>query len=269
LLDGGAGEAQHITLHLGLDAYKVPASAWSQGVSGGHTVYTASWRPRGWSAAARAVLTVDATSRRWSLEVRRGHIAQAMLSAGGGGLPVAPTSPGQAARPDIAVACTATFAAAPTHPAGVNDESGAAGAAVDMRNATIATVVDMRHPATARFALTGVRVARSLLHQSGVDLAVNGVALHVGPFTRQGNASVASGRTPSGILLTCRSTAAGDFSLILTGGNLAERLRSEFMVQNVTLAVGTGPDAPSGTMAPVPTSITRIQPVPATGELAR
>jgi hypothetical protein len=269
-LDGSAAtRSQPLRLWIGSDAYRVPAAAWHATKRGGHLVFTKKWRPRGWSAPSLIVLTVDANSRRWSLDVTRGRMTQPLLSAAGGGLPVRVVCPGQALQPAIPVACAATFRAALTRPAGGSAGARAPNVAVDMRAAKIATVVDTRHPATARFALTGVRVGRSLLHRSGMDLAINGTALHVGPFKKSGKAYTATGRLADGVRTTCRYTTAGAFSLTLTGGDLAERLLDEFVVQNVTLTVGAGKDAPSGTMVPVPTSIANVRPVPASGELAR
>jgi hypothetical protein len=269
-LDGTAAtRSQPLRLCIGSDVYRVPAAAWHKTKRAGHTIYTKQWRPRGWSARSLVVLTVDVNGRRWSLDIARGSMTQPLVSTGGGGLPVLMACPGQALQPAIPVACKATFKAALARPAGVKAGAKAVNVAVDMRAAKIATVVDTRHPASARFALTGVRVRRSLLQRSGMDLAINGTALHVGPFKKDGNAYVASGRLADGVHTKCRYTTAGAFSLTLTGGDLADRLRDEFMVQNVTLAVGAGHDALSGTMVPVPTSIARIRPVPATGELAR
>jgi len=271
-LDGTAADgAQPLRLSIGTDSYKIPASAWHRQKRDGHIVYTKKWRPRGWSKQAKAMarLTIDTTVRRWSLEVRRGRMTQPMRDAAGGGLPVRLASSPKAVQPDIPVACTATFRAARSHPAGVKVGATATDAAVDLRGAAISTAVDTRHPGKARFALTGVRVRPDLLQRSGMDLAVNGTGFHVGPFKRDGGAYVATGRLPDGVRTACRYTTGGGLSLTLTGGDLAERLRDEFMIQNVTLTVGAGPDAPSGGMTPVPTRIAGIRVVPATGALAR
>jgi hypothetical protein len=268
-LDGtAADDAQPLRLCVGSDAYAVPAPAWKRAVRDGHVLYTTRWRPRGWSKGAGVQLTVDATSRRWSLALSHGRVSQAMLSVAGGGLPLRLVCSGQAAQPAVPVACSATFKAAPTRPAGIVQGARAAGGAVDLRRATVATIVDARTPRTARFALAGVQLRPDLFRRSGMELAVNGTAVHVGRFVEDGTSYVATTRAAGGARGECRYTAAGTLSLTLTGGDLFDRLSAEFVVQNVVLTVGSGPDAPSGAMAPVPTSVTGARLAPANGGLA-
>jgi hypothetical protein len=261
--------AKPLVLSIGSDAYRIPGSAWHGQKQDGHVVYTKRWRPRGWNKQAIVRLSVDITSRRWSLDVRRGRVTQPMLGVATGGLPIALACSGAAAQPDIPVACAATFRAAHTRPAGVRPGVRAKAGPVDLQGARISTAVDTRDPGAARFILAGAHVQRDLLRRSGMDLAINGTGFHVGPFRRGGGAYVATGRLADGVRTSCRYTPEGDLSLRLIGGNLADRLRSEFMTQNVTLTVGAGRDAPTGTMAPVATSISGVRPVPATGLLAR
>ena len=257
-----AASEQPLTLCVGTDTYAIPRRAWGRADRDGHAVYIMRWRPRDWSGEGLVRLAVDATSRCWSLAVSGGRVSQAMLSVAGGGLPVRLVCPGQAAQPDFPVACSATFKAASARPAGVAKGASAAGP-VDLRHATIATTVDASRPQAARFVLTGVRLQSGLFRRSGMQLAVNGTVIRVGRFARDGKAYVGAVRLADGVRGDCRY-AAGVLSLTLTGGDLADRLVDEFMVQNVVLTVGTGAQATSGSMAPVPTSVTGSRPVPAT-----
>ena len=159
---------------------------------------------------------VDTTSRRWSLAVIGARVSQAMLSVAGGGLPAQFVCPGQATQPDYPVSCSATFKAASTRPCGIAKGAGAAGA-VDLRHATIATFVDWRRPKAARFALAGVRLESRLFRRSGMELAVNGTAIRVGRFEKDGNAYVGKVRLADGVRGECRY-ASGTLSLSLKGG---------------------------------------------------
>lgn len=225
--------------------------------------YVASWRPRGWGRKARVKLTIHPRGARWSVTLQRGSVTRSILGAAAGHLPVALLGTEAPQHAHLPVACTAKFKAAAIRPAGAGKSVKAAGSpAVDLRKATISTVVDAKRSGKARFTLTGVRVQRSLLKRAGFDLKINQTVLHVGPFTRKGGTFTAKGRTPHGIYLRCRYTTSGALTLRLGGGDLERHLLGEFLVQNLTLTIGSGKNAPSGTMAPQAVSITHARVAP-------
>jgi len=264
-LGGGTAARSHeVGFAVGGESATVPATAWRHRNVAGHMIYTADWHPRRWQRQARVLLTIDSRTRRWSLDVRSGPLAGALLAAAAGGLPVTLLNGHALDQPDVPVACTATFAAASARPAGSGAiVAGSASAGpVDLRAATVSTRIDVRHSSRARFALKGVRVARALLQRAGFTLTINGASLRTGPFSRSRGAFVARGRALCGASFVCRYSAAGRLALTVTGGALESRLLGEFLMQNLRLTIGSGRAARTATMAPVPVSVSEARLAP-------
>jgi hypothetical protein len=263
LNNSATARAHELTLLIENSSYRVPAWAWRKRGRGDRVKYVASWRPQGWGRKARVKLTIDPRGTRWSVTLQRGSVTRSILGAAAGHLPMALQGTEAPQHVHLPVTCTAKFKAAAIKPAGTARSVKAAGSpAVDLRTATISTVVDAKQPGKARFTLTGVRVQRSLLKRAGFDLKINQTILHVGPFTRKGGTFTATGRVPHGIHVICRYTSSGAFTLKLGGGDLERHLLGEFLVQNLTLTIGSGKNAPSGTMVPQAVKITHARVAP-------
>lgn len=244
---GPVESGDQVTLLLGDAAYVVPPSAWKRA---GRGVFVASFRPRAWRQRGdRVRLRLDTAVNVWSVLVRGADQSGGLLrGAATGHLPVALQAGGKAlTHSSVPVACRARFTAEAAKKRPAYTVPSPLDVPVDLRRATVRTVVSGDDYRRTRLVVSDVVVRPALLSRSGFDLELNGLKARIGVAAREGTCFVARGRTVEGIGIMCRWTVAGRLSVTIGGGYL-ERDFDQTVGPNVVLTVGEGAAARAGTM---------------------